>query len=665
MYSGIIIHNLTDSPEDFGSLKFLDNGSEAAFDNLVSLANLICKTPISFIAICDKQRLWIKAKQGVEIDEIQVHKNQSEAYMFPGDMMVINDLQQESQYKYHPLINALGEISFFACVRLRDINGRCIGYLCVADNYPRIFTDSQAEAMRLLGNQFSELVRNRLSISELNKAKNDSQTNKEQVGSIFQNAISSVIVVDTAGIILQWNPRSEVIFGWTQYEAIGRYLHELIIPDTAVNEYLEAIKRYVNNRQDEYNVIELKATTKNKGIIDIELGISHMLAGGENHFINFISNISERKCVLRRLDEQKAFYENILNTIPADIAVFDPNHRYLFVNPGAIKDETLRTYIIGKDDFEYFEYRNWDLSVAKLRREQFLQVVESGIAKRWEDDRLDPNGNLITHLRILFPVKDELQKVSFVIGFGIDITDRKIMENRQDQLVRKLSAQNLQLVDFCNIVSHNLRGPLVNISMLVKFIEDSATDEERSMMISKLNPVLTNLNSTFNELVETVQVRQDVDIPFERNNLNELIKRIMVGAELQIQLTGAQIDYDFSEAPHIFAPAKYLLSIFYNLMNNAIKYRSPERCPVITVTTKTTGSEIILSFTDNGLGIDLMKNKDKIFKIGKVFHRHPEAKGFGLFMTKTQIEAIGGRIWVESEPNVGTTFFVEFKNHHR
>ena len=74
---------------------------------------------------------------------------------------------------------------------------------------------------------------------------------------------------------------------------------------------------------------------------------------------------------------------------------------------------------------------------------------------------------------------------------------------------------------------------------------------------------------------------------------------------------------------------------------------------------------IIFSVSDNGLGINLARHKDNIFKIGKVFSNHPDAKGFGLFMTKTQIEAMGDEIWVESAPDKGAAFFIKFKKHNR
>src|SRR5690606_21500022 len=130
----------------------------------------------------------------------------------------------------------------------------------------------------------------------------------------------------------------------------------------------------------------------------------------------------------------------------------------------------------------------------------------------------------------------------------------------------------------------------------------------------------------------------------------------------QITHSGAIIEADFSEAPVLYCPPKYLSSILHNLISNALKYRSPDRRLRITIKTGGTARKVLLTVRDNGLGIDLKKNQHNLFKIRKVFHRRPDAKGFGLYITKTQVEAMKGRIWVESIPDQGSTFFVELNN---
>ena len=206
---------------------------------------------------------------------------------------------------------------------------------------------------------------------------------------------------------------------------------------------------------------------------------------------------------------------------------------------------------------------------------------------------------------------------------------------------------------------------MVNISMLIDFIENAKNEKERTEMLEKLKPVITNLNESFNELVESLQVRNDHELKSEKISLEDALQKILYGMEAEISMYDANIGIDITNAPVINFPAKYLKSILFNLINNSLKYRSPERKPIIKINTKKINDSIILSIADNGLGIDLKMHQKNLFKIRKVFHEHPDAKGFGLFMTKTQVEAMGGKIWVESTPDAGATFFIEFKDQNK
>ncbi|MCX2485298.1 sensor histidine kinase [Pedobacter sp. MR2016-24] len=360
----------------------------------------------------------------------------------------------------------------------------------------------------------------------------------------------------------------------------------------------------------------------------------------------------------------KEFYESILNNIPSDIVVFDAEHKYLFANPGAIKNDELRKYIIGKDDFEYAAYRNRDIKIAQERRDQFLQVKNTGKAIVWEESLLNPEGDKITFLRRMFPMHDEHGNFVMAIGFGMDITERKLLEEKQTVIMDQLSIQNTQLLDFCNIVSHNLRGPLINMSMLVEFIQETKEAEEQKLLVSKLEPVIENLKNTFNELVESIQIRQNGDIKADIIILNVCLQEVLDGLHMEIKRARAKIRINFDDAPSVVYPHKYLASIFYNLISNAIKYQSPDRQLSLELASRRQDGSIFLTVKDNGLGIDLLKHKDSIFKIGKIFHRHPDAKGLGLFMTKTQVEAMGGKIWVESAPDEGAKFSIEFVNQN-
>lgn len=663
MRTGSIQANEAERIAALYQLQILDTPSEEDFDDIVALAAQICGTPIATIAFEDKNRLWFKAKFGLDFIEIPrdvalCARNTELDYP-----LVVNDTLENETFCDNPLVTGESGVRFFAGMQLINDDGFTLGYLCVMDRKPRNLSGEQLAGLGILARQVVMLLKLRLQILKLKEAEIQSRNSEEQMNTIFRNAIDAVIVMDDKGRILQWNPRAESIFGWKAGEAIGNYFHETIIPVRFRNEHLGRMREY-EKRGDEPSLnksIEIRALRKDLSEFDIALGISPATINGNRFFIVFVSDITERLLATKKLDEQKAFYENILNKLPADIAVFDANHKYLFVNPGGIKDEELRKYIIGKDDFQYAEYRHRDKSVAQIRRDQFMQIKESGKEIRWEDTINNPEGLPITHLRRLFPVFDDTGKLTLVIGFGVDITDRKIMEEKQTAMLQQLSTQNTQLIDFCNIVSHNLRAPLVNMSMLVNFIEESKDLDEQKMLISKLQPVIENLHNTFNELVESIQIKQDLEIESEHIRMDECLCRTIEGLKMEINESAAEIRSDFTDAPSIYFPPKYMYSIMHNLVSNTLKYQSPKRKPEIMVTTKRDGDTIILSVKDNGQGLDLAKHRENLFKIGKVFHRHPNAKGFGLFMTRTQVEAMDGKIWVESMPDEGATFFIEFK----
>lgn len=294
----------------------------------------------------------------------------------------------------------------------------------------------------------------------------------------------------------------------------------------------------------------------------------------------------------------------------------------------------------------------------KDRVEQEVMDALAGIKPFNTEFRIQhPNGKVV-HIRAKgIIVRDKANNPVRMIGVNQDITTTKTKE-------LTLLAKNRQLVDFSNIVAHNLRAPLINLEMLANRIDITTQVQQQQLYLQKLKEVIGGLSEIFNELLETVQIRQDNEIQIERIDLKQHISKTLATFETQLKENNAQVDIDVTKAPVIYFPHTYLDSILTNLISNAIKYKSEERELKINIRASFSKNQVLLSVQDNGLGINMNLAKKHLFKIRKTFHQHPEAKGFGLFMIKTQIEAMGGEIWVESAPDLGSTFFVKFTNQN-
>ncbi|MCG2418830.1 PAS domain S-box protein [Aequorivita sp. F47161] len=280
---------------------------------------------------------------------------------------------------------------------------------------------------------------------------------------------------------------------------------------------------------------------------------------------------------------------------------------------------------------------------------------------------IDKDGNEIPVQISLSPLRTE---EGLLVSAAIrDITqqlkaERKIIRAKEnlEVLTQHLSAQNKQLADFAQITSHNLRAPVSNLNALLHLYEISESVTEKEELFEKFETVIEHLTSTLNTLIEALKTRtvskKDLKEVFFKNTLDKT-REILSG---QIINTNAKITTDFSEVPKIKYHKTYLESILLNLVSNAIKYRSPNRNPVIHIKTEIVDNKINLSVTDNGLGIDLKKHGHKLFGLNKTFHRHPDAKGVGLYLTKIQVETMGGTIFASSKLNEGTVFTVIFNS---
>jgi signal transduction histidine kinase len=236
----------------------------------------------------------------------------------------------------------------------------------------------------------------------------------------------------------------------------------------------------------------------------------------------------------------------------------------------------------------------------------------------------------------------------------------KVSEEELLQTAVTLIQRNKELEQFTYIISHNLRLPVANIMGLYQLLCMEEDDEQEvKKLISNLGTSVHKLDDVIRDLNHTLEVKQQVHEQMEEISLTKLMEDIQQTFNLYIKDDIVEFKWDFSSVDNLYSLKTYLSSIFYNMISNSIKFKRLEEKLLLKITSYNKNDKIIINFKDNGKGIDLGLNGDKLFGLYRRFDTSVEGKGMGLFMVKTQVETLGGKIDVESKINCGTTFSIE------
>jgi PAS domain S-box-containing protein len=260
-----------------------------------------------------------------------------------------------------------------------------------------------------------------------------------------------------------------------------------------------------------------------------------------------------------------------------------------------------------------------------------------------------------------------IRKGDKVIGTAChsrNITERKLAEFERIKITNDLSQRNKDLEQFAYIISHNLRAPVANIIGINDAMQTKELDKlEEKQMTEALVTSVKKIDDVITDLTHILQVRREVSEKKEMVKFSELLIEVRKSITELFPTEKVRFIINFSEVNEMLTLKSYLRSIFFNLISNSIKYRQVHITSVIKITSVKAKNKIELIFEDNGLGFDLKKEGQKIFGLYKRFHFHIEGKGMGLFMVKTQVESLGGKISIHSEVNKGTEFRIEFEKY--
>ena len=372
-----------------------------------------------------------------------------------------------------------------------------------------------------------------------------------------------------------------------------------------------------------------------------------------------LHDITNAKVAEDTLAQSEENLRLIIDLIPQAIYARDVNGKLLFVNKSFAK-------LFGQTPGQLISRSITDGKKAggakELLADKDRLVIATGRTEILPELAItDSAGSRRTFYTIKVPYVPAGSKEVAVLGIAMDITDRKLAEQERNRIVADMVQRNKDLEQFSYIISHNLRAPVANISGIADIMQfDDIGPEEQAEMMRELLSSVNKLDDVIKDLNYILQVKQEYSEHKEMVLFDDLMADIQQSIRNLILNEKVDVITDFTEVKGMTTLKSYLYSVMYNLLSNSIKYRRSGVPPVIHIASHKQNGKIVLEFEDNGLGIDLKKKGGQVFGLYKRFHAHTEGKGIGLYMVKTQVETLGGRIHIESEVNKGTKFIIEF-----
>ncbi|WP_299700735.1 PAS domain S-box protein [uncultured Pontibacter sp.] len=290
------------------------------------------------------------------------------------------------------------------------------------------------------------------------------------------------------------------------------------------------------------------------------------------------------------------------------------------------------------------------------------EQLTKGIPMRKEQRGYKKNGDLIWSDITISPISNDKGEVIKHVYIHTDITERKLDQEQLLKATEHLYLQNQDLQQFNYIVSHNLRAPVANLVGLSTMLQKLEPNGPRfELGLQNLEKSARRLDDVISDLNKILAVRAaNVDEARELVRVPEVAAEVIQSLQHLLDQAGGSIQLDLSDEDMLWASRAYVYSILHNLITNAIKYKSGLRELLIELTSVRDKYGLRLQVRDNGSGMDLNVVRPRLFQLYRRFHAGPEGKGIGLYLVKMQVGAIGGKIEVDSQPEAGTIFTIQF-----
>lgn len=476
--------------------------------------------------------------------------------------------------------------------------------------------------------------------------------NEKRFRALIEKSTDLKTLTSSSGLFVYASPSVSKVFGYSEEEFLNKPAYDFFHPDNLQDLFKKRTE--ILDTPGAFFDFEYRVKHKNGHWVWVEGTLTNMLhEPAINALVSNFKDISEKK----KAQEQEEFDRNNLNALinnTQDLQwSLDKSFRLITFNRPFY--ETIKA-VNGKK-----LHKGDDVFTAALsseQKERFELLYKRAFA-----------GEIFSVVDVMEGPEGYAAEVSFypvyngdeIIGTAChsrDVSQRMKQEKERDKMLFDLTRYTKNLEQFGYVVSHNLRAPVANILGLTNLLNSSISKKDKTESQQHLMKAASQLDTIVIDLNKILDARALLGQTKEKVNLNDIVKSLKesIGDILKSEAVSLQSNF---EVENLNSVKSYLFSIFYNLITNAIKYKQHNCNPVITIRSYLVNDKVHISFKDNGMGMDLKLYGNKVFGLYQRFHLDVSGKGMGLFMVKTQVEALDGTISLNSASGKGTEFIVE------
>ncbi|CAN5583672.1 hypothetical protein BH23BAC1_BH23BAC1_38520 [soil metagenome] len=491
--------------------------------------------------------------------------------------------------------------------------------------------------------------------------------NENFLSSIIDQSPVSTWIADAEGTMIKVNKACLDLLGVPDASmGIGKYniLKDDFIINTPFQKQVEAVFKEgkVARISGDYDLTKVKHVEVDQAT-PVSLNVTIFPIKDRNGRItNAViqhQDVTEQKKAEIKIRESAERFRLLLETIPQMAFTATPDGNTNYFNQ--------RWYDYSGQTYEESKNRGWestvhpdDLSGTLAKWSAILKVY--GVYEHENRFKRASDGMWRWHLTRAVPHRDANGTVTLWVGACTDIHDHKLAEEEILSKNKELMRINTDLDSFIYTASHDLKSPVTNLEGLISLLSgelEGRLNEQEQKLLRMMQTSITKFKSTIAGLVEITKAQKNLEESNELISIPEIIEDVKSEISDMIITSQAKIIENLKVKQIKYAKVNFS-SIIYNLVSNAIKYRSSDRDLLININTYSENGYTTLEVKDNGLGLD-NSQQAKLFTMFKRLHSHVEGTGIGLYIVKRIVENNGGLIEVESELRKGTKFIIKFK----